>query len=162
MLKQMIFAPCERVIIAKDDIISLISVMETVQISVTADLPTKALAPIGWAIVSLWRRDENTDAPIEFEERTEVIWQDGTVALGGTTRFTVTNSHLMYRSLISFPAFPIGQAGMIWIKNRIRQTNPETEWVASSEFPLVVIHLPMTPSDVTPETSAEQPQLPTS
>lgn len=158
----MIFAPCERVIISNDNLASIISVMESVQISVPADLPVDALVPLNWAILSLWRRDEDTDVPIEFEEQCEVIRQDGIVALVARTLFTVTNSNTIYRTVITFPALPVGRPGTIWIKDRIRQTNHQTDWVVSAEFPLIIVHAPVAEPNAVTQTPPEQPQLPTS
>jgi hypothetical protein len=153
MLKQMIFAPCEKVITGDDKMASLISVIESVQIGVNAELSADAMVPISWNVVSLWRRDENTDTPIEFEEVTEVVREDGSVATKATTKFRVSNSHLMYRTIVHFQVFPVGQPGLVWIKNRIRQVNPETNWIGTSEYPVVVSHLLPSPK---PDASAEQ------
>jgi hypothetical protein len=160
MLKQLIFAPCEKVILSTDNTASLISVAESIQVSVPADMPADALVPLQWTVLSLWYRQQTTDTPIEFEERVDVVRQDGSVATGATSKFTVSDAHLMYRTLASFAVFPIGQSGVVLVKNRIRQINPETEWIASSEYPVQVVHLtgpvPATPvSETQPAAGSE-------
>jgi len=144
MLKLLIYAPCEKVVEAKDNTVSLISVMESIHVNVAPDLPADALAPIKWDVLTLWRRDENLpdDATFqEFEERTEVLRPDGVVAAGGTTSFRVSNAHLMYRSVVPLPVFPIGQPGLVWVQSQLRQRNPDTEWKEVARFPLLVLHL---------------------
>jgi hypothetical protein len=43
---------------------------------------------------------------------------------------------------VNFPLFPIGLPGFVNVRCRLRQTNPETDWVDIAEFPLLVVHLP--------------------
>lgn len=158
MLKLLIYAPCEKVIIADDKTASIISMMESVKVNVAGELPADALAPIRWSILSLWKRDQEMQEPIEIEERTDVLRPDDTVATGGTTKFTVTNEHLFYRSLVQVPIFPIGLPGVVKVKCRTRQTNPETEWTEFAEFPLLVIHEPVQIDEKTdPETAPQNP-----
>ncbi|MFY9618479.1 MAG: hypothetical protein WAM70_19550 [Pyrinomonadaceae bacterium] len=162
MLTLLIYAPCEKVLIGEDQIASLISIMETVGVNVTAEIPADALAPIQWSVFSLWKRNEEVREPIEMEERTEVFRPDGTLATGGTTTFTVSNEHVFYRSLVRIPLFPIGLHGFVKVKCRTRRTNPETEWTEFAEFPLFVEHKP-TQGQESPqtenETAAQQPEV---
>ena len=155
MLKLLIYAPCEKVIISDDQTASIISVMETVNVNVAAEIPPDALAPLRWNIISLWRKDEEISDPIEIEERTDVLRPDGSVATGGTTKFTVTTEHLMYRTLLQLAIFPIGQQGIIKMKCRIRQVNPETEWTDFAEFPVLVTHQPVQIETTSPVAVAE-------
>jgi hypothetical protein len=147
MLKQMIFAPCEKVILGQDRTASLISVLESIQIQVNEDLPEDALAPIPWNVLSLWRRTETTETPIEFEERLQVTRPDGSAASGASTKFRVSNEHLLYRNVTHVPTFPVGRPGVVWVKNQLRRINPETEWESGSEYPVLVIHLIPTATD---------------
>src|SRR3984893_8649768 len=141
MLKLLVYAPCEKVIVATDQTVSIISMMESVRVNVTEGFPADALAPIRWSILSLWKRDQEILKPVEIEEISEVVRPDGTVAAGGTSRFTVTNEHLFYRSLVHVPVFPIGLPGFVKVKCRIRQTNPETEWTEFAEVRLLLVHI---------------------
>jgi hypothetical protein len=149
MLKLLVYAPCEKVIVATDQTVSIISMMESIKVNVTQRFPADALAPIRWSILSLWKRDQEMVAPVQIEERSDVVRPDGTVAAGGTSRFTVSNEHLFYRSLVQVPVFPIGLPGTVKVKCSIRQTNPETEWTEFAEFPLLVIHTLVEPSEQT-------------
>ena len=143
MLKLLIYAPCEKVIVANDETVSVISLMESISVNIGGEMPADALAPIRWSVLSLWKRDQEIQEPIDIEERTDVLRPDDTVATGGTTKFTITNQHLFYRSLVPLPIFPIGLPGFVKVKCRIRQINPETEWTEFAEFPLLVIHQPV-------------------
>lgn len=152
MLKLLVYAPCEKVIVAVDQTVSLISMMESVQVNVGPDLPADALAPIRWSILSLWKRDQEVQEPVQIEERADVVRPDGIVATGGTTKFTVSNDHLFYRSLVQVPVFPIGLPGFVKVRCQTRQTNPDTEWTEFAEFPLLVIHQPVEIDKQTKET----------
>lgn len=140
MVTLLIYAPCEKTIVADDKTSSIISIMESVIVNVPKDLPADALAPIRWTVFSLWKRDQLPEQPVEMEEQTDILRPDDTVAASGKSRFTVTNEHLFYRSLVQLPVFPIGLPGFVKVKCRIRQTNPETEWSDVAEFPLLVVH----------------------
>jgi len=145
MLKLLIYAPCEKVIVADDQTTSIISLMESIQLNTPDEFPVDAVLPIRWSILSLWKRDQAVPHPIEMEERTDVVRPDGVVATGGTTKFIVTNEHLFYRTVVRVPVFPVGLPGFVQVKCRTRQTNPETEWTDFTEFPLLVIHQPLQP-----------------
>jgi len=140
MLKLLIFAPCETIILSKDDNASIINVLETVRVNIKGDLPAAALIPFKWSLMTLWKRDDTVDTSIEYEQHIQVLRRDDTVAAEGRNTFTVSSQHLMYRLLAHFPVFPIGQPGQVLVKGRIRQVNPETEWQDIAEFPLQVIH----------------------
>lgn len=137
MLKLLLYAPCERLITAKEGTTSLISIMENFVLTVEEDVPPDSLMPMRWDIVSLWRREEEIEGQIDFEERTDVLRPDGTVATGGTTRFSLSNKNLNFRTTLAVSLFPIGQSGNVLLKMRIRQTNPETEWRDVAEYPIL-------------------------
>src|SRR6266849_5816162 len=129
MLKLLIYAPCEKVILAADDqTVSLISTMESVKVNVAGESPANAVAPIQWSILSLWKRDQDVPEPIAIEERSEVFRPDDTMVTGGISKITVSNEHVFYRSILTIPVFPIGLPGMVKVRCHTRQTNPETDW----------------------------------
>jgi hypothetical protein len=132
--------------------------METINVTVPADVPPEVFAPMNWQILSLWHRSQDVEQPVEIEERTDVLRPDGSMASSSTTRKTITNDHLMYRTIVNMPVFPIGQSGYVWVKCFTRQLNPETEWIVAAEFPLLVKHNPIPPAAEQPEQpAAEQP-----
>src|ERR1051326_3506619 len=141
MITLLIFAPCEKVIIGtQDDAASIISVLETIKIKAPADLPSEVMLPLRWTVLSVWKRDANIEDSVEFEQLIEVFRSDGSSAGSGSGKFRVTKDHLMYRIIVDFPLFPIGQQGQVFVRTKIRQTNPETEWSDIAEYPLLVIH----------------------
>ena len=94
MLKLLIYAPCEKVIVANDETVSVISLMESISVNIGGEMPADALAPIRWSVLSLWKRDQEIQEPIDIEERTDVLRPDDTVATGGTTKFCSNASSL--------------------------------------------------------------------
>lgn len=140
VVKLLIYAPCEKAIVADDKTSSIVSIMESISVNVPKDLPADALMPIRWTVFSLWKRDQEVDGLVELEELTDVIRPDDTIAASGRSHLRVTNEHLFHRSLVHIPVFPIGLPGYVKVRCRIRQLNPETEWVDVAEFPLLVVH----------------------
>jgi hypothetical protein len=140
MLKLLLFAACEKVIVGVDNTTSLISVVESIEFNTQIEIPPDALAPIKWAIISLWQREGEVEAPVDYQERMDVIRPDGTLAPGGSSEFTVTNEHINYRSSFEIPLFPIGQAGKVIVRLRIRKAGEENEWRVAAEYPIRVIH----------------------
>jgi hypothetical protein len=157
MLKLLVYAPCEKAIIADDKTSSIVSIMESVTVRVAKDVPADALAPIRWTVYSLWKRDQLLEQSVDMEEQTRILRPDDTVAAGGTSRFTVSNEHLFYRSLVNLPVFPIGLPGFVKVQCRIRQANPETEWADIAEFPLLVIH-EQAPETIAPDDAPKKPE----
>ncbi len=140
MLKLLIFAPCERMIEDKGGTVSLISVLDSVELNIDGDIPPDALVPFRWTILTMWRRERDVEGEVEFEQRTDVVRPDGTSVAGGMNTFKVTNAHLNYRLKIDLQVFPLGMIGDVLVKARIRQTNPETEWRDVGEYPILVAH----------------------
>ncbi len=142
MLKLLIFAPCEKLIEGKDKTASLISIMESIELTLATGetVPPDALAPVRWNVMVFWRREADIEGEIEFEQRIDVRRPDGELATGGTNKFTASNKHLNYRNTLDFQIMPIGQAGDILVKLRLRQIKPETEWRDVAEYPIAVRH----------------------
>jgi hypothetical protein len=140
MLKLLIFAPCERIIVSTEKTASLISVMESVQFTPEGEVPPDALAPVRWGVMAYWRREGEVDGVIEFEQRIDVLRPDGELVTGGTNVFKVSSKNLNYRNTLNLDIMPVGLAGDILVKLRLRQTNPETEWRDIAEYPILVVH----------------------
>jgi len=150
MLKLLIFAPCEKVILGEDKSTSLIGLLEALEvgISTSEDLPLDAAAPLQWHVLALWQRTESVNEDIQYQQRIEVVRPDGHVAGWGMLEFTVTDKHENFRNVLKMPAIPIGVAGRCLIKVSLRRIGgPDLEWHEFGQYPLRIIHKKVEPQN---------------
>jgi hypothetical protein len=141
MLKLLVFAPCEKVIVGEEDhLTSMIGLIEGFKVQVIKELPADAIIPLRFSVCTLWRRQEEVKSPQEYEQLLKIIRPDGVAAGEGLTPFTVSNQHIHFRNVTHMPAFPIGLPGIYQLKLFIRQTGEENEWSEAAEYPLDVNH----------------------
>lgn len=140
MLKLLIFAPCQKVIIGEDKSASMIAILETLEIGISGDdLAPDAAAPADWQVLALWERVREVADDMPYEQRIEIVRPDGHVSGGGTIRFTVNSVFQNYRNVMKVPAFPIGLPGRCVLRIALRQQNEE-KWLEVAEFPLNIVH----------------------
>jgi hypothetical protein len=137
MPKAMIFAPCEKIILAKDNSVSMISLFEEITITVPADkpIPPNAIFPMKWSIMTLWRREENEE-DIEFEEKCELVTEEGKNAIEASVKFKMPT--LFNRVIMEIHGFPLHE-GQCRLSMSLRETNPPSNWREIAEFPLKII-----------------------
>jgi len=140
MMKLMLFAPCEKLIIGKDNHSSLITVLEHIQLDIKAgaEIPNDAAAPYRWTVISLFHRDFEIDKPTDYETKVELISPSGKANMGGTTVFNVTNEHYNFRNLLDFPVMPV-EAGIHKLMLYLKKMEEEN-WEQVGEYPIRVVH----------------------
>lgn len=141
MIRLIIFAPCEKLIVGQDNHSSLISVIEHIKLGGVldeAELPENAGAPYKWSVLALWHREMEVPEPKEFEAKIELISPSGRSSLAGSTRFAVSNEHLNYRSVFDFPVFPIAEAGVHYLTLHCKQVDGE-EFEQIGQYPIRLI-----------------------
>lgn len=141
MLKLILFAPTEQLLLGQGNAMSLISVLENVAIGgeILKDIPANAAVPKQWTGVALWARTEDVPEPIKFVARMELAHPDGKTPMGGNVEFTVSNAYLNFRNTMNFQAFPIGQPGTHVLRLLLKRADRE-EFELKAEFPIYVIH----------------------
>ncbi len=141
MIKLMLFAPCEKVIVGQDSNTSLISVLEHFYVSgeIAGKLPANAGLPFKWQISVLWRREVELDAPITYDASIELIAPNGNVSMSGEIQFLVSNQYFNFRNVLDFPIFPIGQEGIYKLILKYKENGTE-KWEQVGEYPLRVVY----------------------
>jgi hypothetical protein len=135
MPKLLIFAPCEKVIVAQNNTISLITILErlTVQIPKDKPAPPDTVFPMKWSILTLWQRQEG-DEGREFEEKCELLSGEGKSLISASIRFKfVGEAHS--RVIMEIVGFPL-QLGQCEIKMYLRDTDATSEWREVADYPV--------------------------
>ena len=130
MLKTYACVACERVILAKDDVPSLISLFTkmVVEAPTGVEIPPDAVAPKEWAIFSAWI-GEPGDENIEYILHTQLLRPDQT-QFGEVLKMKIPIERGKRSQMhVRFNAFPLGQLGNYtvhsWVEtNRQRVVDP--------------------------------------
>jgi hypothetical protein len=149
-LRLLMFAPCERVIIAEegDHSSSLIAVLQGFTIN-PADLPPKVVQsqdgekasvpvlPIPWHIFTLW---ENDGSGRTFRQRFEFLSPTGKVLIAGKAEFTLDKDKRFHRITGRLQGIPVDGFGDYLLVLAL-QTG-DGEFVERARFPI-----PITPQE---------------
>jgi len=133
MARLITLLPCEKVIVGRDDLPTLIALFEYLNIEPSAGQDIAAVPPETitfqrWAVFSEWEIEESEVALKEADQILELQFPDGTVApLRGKTPFrwqmagTVRNHQEVY-------GFPVGQEGWytirVWLEKDGKPISP--------------------------------------
>lgn len=129
MPKLYIFVTCEKVIIAKDEQTSLISLFNVMNVMIPTDqtdpIASNAVVPKEWVIFTSWEREPQDDGK-EYSQIIEILYPDGThFAKPRDFKFTIPAGKSHYQCTTNVNGFPIGQLGMYTVKMRLER-NAET------------------------------------
>jgi hypothetical protein len=122
MLKPYVVVVCEKVIIAKDEVASLIGLFNKIIMAVPkgTEIPKNAVAPYQWAIFSSWDA-ESGDELNEYMICMQVLYPDGD-QFGEITKAKLNiqaNRRSQFNSQVI--GFPVGQLGKytvrVWIES---------------------------------------------
>jgi hypothetical protein len=137
MLRLLFFVPCERVILEQGtNALSLISLLQRMQVfsqTVAADAKASQI----WYAVAQWQLNDVADLNAHFQQRVTLITPSGAQAIEVFTDFEMTKD--LHRTLIRFPAFPIGEAGPHDLRLELRKKGDEA-WTEVASYPLAVEH----------------------
>jgi len=81
MPEAILFAACEKVIIDTDGLVSLITVIERLEVTVPLgiELPPNAAVPQRWQVVAIWSLEQSELGL--YEQMTDMIFADGSSAM---------------------------------------------------------------------------------
>jgi hypothetical protein len=138
MPRLLFLVPCDKVLTDEENLLSIITVLETVNISVPLgqELPRDAMATNPWHVVIQWLTTRE-EAQKEYEHKLQIFAPDGNEFGGSITRFTVTEQ--LHRHVAEIPGFPIGVEGECVVKLTIREVGTE-EWSPVIEYPIHIAH----------------------
>ena len=152
MLRLLIFAPCEKAIVAEKGQSSIIGIIELIRVTPKKELAVDALIPFRWNLFVLWHREQDVEQPIQYQAQIKIFRPDETdTGMGVLADFEVSNEFTNFRTVAEFPVFPAGMEGVYWLKLYLRKKTDE-EWVERGIFPVHVEHL----KQAAEELSAEQ------
>jgi|SRR5882762_3695633 len=124
MLKPYVYVACEKVIVAKDDVASLINLFSKIIFTVPAgtEIPRNAVGPREWSVFSIWD-PEPGDENREYVLCTEVLYPD-------KSQFAQTFRHRIpiqpnkrAQMAVNIIGFPLGQPGEHTIRTWIELEN---------------------------------------
>ncbi len=135
------FLVCEKTLLTQDDLMSLIQVIENIDVAISPDtvLPPEARAPISWSIVSLWRKEPEEDGLV-FEQRVDIAMPDGSEETINISRFEMEHERQGHRVVLTAFGFPV-TAGLYRITLKVREADGEQDWLDVAEYPITVTHV---------------------
>jgi hypothetical protein len=143
--KLLLFAPCERVIVDKqDNSTSLISLIEGLSVVMpnTEKIPPDAGSPMQWHIVTLWLREPG-DETKRYEQTCELVMPDGKISVPARTSFRLERR--AHRITVRIRGFPISRTpGDCVLRLSLREDVEGSEWREIATYPINVKHLPRT------------------
>ncbi len=143
MLKLLIFAPCEKVIIGEGGQSSVIGVIEMIRLQVTDEpIPSDALIPFRWGFLTLWNRGESVEEPIKYQEQVRIFRPDETdTGFQADAEFEVNMNFKNFRQHNdNIPVFPAGMEGRYELRLFLRRAGEEA-WEEHGRFPVIIEHI---------------------
>jgi hypothetical protein len=140
MLKLILFGACEKAIIADDNLASLISLMERINVVTESKIPPDAVAPMNWTAFSYWTSADGSKAKEPIYCRVDIVNPKGEVPLTSGERVLKLPPAVNQRVKFDFNGFPIGNAGLHQIKLFYKSTFSD-DWAQVGEYPIEVRYL---------------------
>ena len=118
MPKLIVIAACEKVIVDKQGPPSLISIFQRMNIQLQdVPLPEGAVAPMRWAVFTLWQYTPEDKNGMEFTQRSEVIGPLGTLFATSDVKFTISNiDDLQSNVFVDILGIPVQVEGLVKIR----------------------------------------------
>jgi hypothetical protein len=140
MLKLLLFAPCQKIIVGQDNATSLISLMEGLKINVENELPKNAGLPMNWNILCLWHRTDDISENMLYEQKIESsLTGSDDKHIDIVQEFVVSAASKNVRNITEIQGFPIGLEGGLVLKLFLRPKGNEA-WEPIAEFPVEIQH----------------------
>src|SRR6266481_6594003 len=123
MLRPYTCVVCEKVLIAKDDVPSLISLFSKLIVTVPAGtkVPSNAVAPREWTVFSIWQTEPG-DENREYMLCTQFLYPDKTQFADISRSKIKIEPNKRAQMLVQVPGFPIGQFGHYTIRTWIEES----------------------------------------
>ena len=121
MLKPYACVACEKVILAKDNGASLISLFNKIVLIVPtgAEIPKNAVSPYQWAVFSIWDTEPGDELK-QYVLCTQILYPDGTQFAEIVKQNIVIEPAKRAQMVAQFIGFPVGQLGdytvLTWIE----------------------------------------------
>jgi len=110
---------CEKIIVSKDETPTLVNVVQTVKTTLVtpqlSEVPSDAVAPLGWAIFTIWEPDES-DIDKEFHQKSQIIMPDGAPSSAVQADLPFILKKGLNFNYVNIFGFPVGQEGVLRIR----------------------------------------------
>jgi hypothetical protein len=122
MLTPYIFVACEKAIIGKDDVASLIGLFTKIRLNIITgtDIPKDAAAPKEWAIFSQWHVEPG-DENKEYMLGTQILYPDKTQFSDIPKNRILVEAKKSSQVIIQVNGFPVGQEGPYTIRTWVEE-----------------------------------------
>jgi len=134
----LLFAPCEKVIIAHDNnTVSLISILQdfTIAFPANVQIPETVAVPFRWYGFAMWQKQAQDEGK-HYVQEIEFCDPDGTVILTGVSQFEI--SLPIHRVIAELAFFPVRQSGSYTLKLYLREDKQGEEKKLIASFPLTI------------------------
>ena len=139
----LLFAPCRQAIVDRDNqSLSLIGIINGMNISVSSGeaIPDNAIAPVEWAIVSVWLLQPGEENKT-FEQKIDLSFSDGKSFPSQTLLFKMVGRvHQVYAKSNAFPVGTPGDCTFTLFVREVREEGPEQEWQKKAEYCIEIKH----------------------
>jgi hypothetical protein len=137
MPKLLLFAPCEKVIIADDGTTSMITILERINISIPAstELVEDAAIAMRWDVFALWQK-EPQDEGKTYQARFTLTTPKGKEQAEGSITLEFAPDKEKFRAVFKSTGFPIAD-GVCVLRLLLREAYIE-EWLEMAQYPLLV------------------------
>jgi hypothetical protein len=136
--KLLILAACEKVIIDRAQVPSLIGIFQGINIQLTGEpMPAKALSQMRWAVFTDWETGPE-EIGTEFTQHLEIITPSGEIFVTGMAKFTVTDPS-DFHSKVGFDlvSIPVHEEGFFKVRVWL-----DSDSENRAEYRFYVKHLP--------------------
>jgi hypothetical protein len=149
MPKLLLFVPCERVIVSVEGPISLITVLEKINVNIPEDeeanLPSDAVVPISWHVVTKWQREDNEVAE-RYEQRITLTLANGRIPTDSIAAFELTEKPGA-RNILAVNGFPFSPAGQCTLTVSLRIAGEDdAAWREIATYPIEVVRVRPAPA----------------
>jgi hypothetical protein len=140
MPRLLVFAACEKVILDSDGLVSLITIIERIEVSVPKEieLGDHVAFPMRWQCIAIWTVSE--DEIGKYEQMTEVVASDGIVSMHtepATLVSTIRGSKTGVKMVGTLTAVPITD-GPLTLRLLWREIGG-SGWTEAAAYPIDVV-----------------------
>jgi hypothetical protein len=148
MLKPHLFLVCEKVIVDKNEMPSLIGVFNKMTTAVSGDVPSNAVAPKEWCIFTSWV-SEPSDAGRHYTQIYRILYPNGE-QFGDDARIElqVVPGKRHSQTIASSQGLPIGQSGLYTVESWVEENGKKIGSNISLQFEVETQKIEMTQKEV--------------
>jgi hypothetical protein len=140
MPRLLIFAPCEMVIIAQDQALSLIRVLSDITLATPESVPDNAALPFRWFIAAEWEVSPE-ERNRQWEQRITLQNERGETRLENNAEFVVADNITRHRMIATLGFMPVLPAGNYRLHISYRESgNPQ--WIPAQSYPILITRQP--------------------